>query len=276
LESGAILFRGFEVQSRDEFLQVKKELVGDSNFNYVDGNSPRIKVSSYVYTSTEFPPDKIITLHNELSYTSRWPSKIFFYCEIPAVEGGETPIIDCRYVLDKLDQKLIDAFKQHGVKYTRYLNGGQGFGKNWMDTFETDDKKTVEKYCDDNEIEYSWNDNSIFISQQGLGIATHPVTHEKVWFNQADQFHPSSLPADVYETFNMLFKDEKHKYPQYAYYGNGEEIPENYLKEITHVLLNNSIKFKWEKGDILMLDNMLMAHGRMPFKGERKVYVSMA
>jgi hypothetical protein len=73
-----------------------------------------------------------------------------------------------------------------------------------------------------------------------------------------------------------LYFTEKHKYPHYAYFGNGEEIPEEYIKEITSTMFDNSIRFKWQKGDLLALDNMLMAHGRMPYKGSRKIYVSMS
>lgn len=276
LQSGAVLFRGFEVSNKEEFLMVKKKLAGNSTFDYVDGNSPRTKVSAEVYTSTEFSQDNIITLHNELSYTSKWPAKLFFYCFIPAAEGGETPIADCRDILAKLPPAVISQFESLGVKYTRCLNGGKGFGKSWMDTFETSNKEQVEKYCAENNIKYEWDNGSLLLEQLGPGIAYHPLTNEKVWFNQADQFHPSSLPDDVYETFNMLFNDEKHKFPHYAYYGNGSEIPVDYLKSITHTLLENAMRHRWEKGDVLMLDNMLVAHGRMPFKGDRKIFVSMS
>jgi len=33
---------------------------------------------------------------------------------------------------------------------------------------------------------------------------------------------------------------------------------------------------KWKPGDILILDNMRFAHGRLPFKGARRLHVSMA
>ena len=106
-------------------------------------------------------------------------------------------------------------------------------------------------------------------------MATHPVTGEKVWFNQANQFHPSSLPGEIYTALKMQYAKKKHKFPQYAFYGNGEEIPEQQLKDITDIHFDNAIKFQWHQGDILLLDNMLMAHGRMPFQGPRKIYVSM-
>ena len=37
-----------------------------------------------------------------------------------------------------------------------------------------------------------------------------------------------------------------------------------------------AVAFPWERGDILMLDNMLVAHGRKPFTGPRKILVGMA
>ncbi|NIG57752.1 TauD/TfdA family dioxygenase [Chitinophaga sp. Cy-1792] len=275
LKTGAILFRNFNVNNRDGLLKVKEIFAGNVAFDYVDGNSPRTKLSNDVYTSTEYPKELSISLHNELSYSSKWPGTIFFYCHTPAEEGGETPIVDCRKILEVLDPGIVERFEKYGVRYTRYLSGAAGVGKTWMDTFETSDKSVVEKYCDESNISYTWDGNNLCLSQQGLGVAQHPVTGEKVWFNQANQFHPSGLPDEIYRGLKLIHSRNKHKFPQYAYYGNGEEIAEADLKQITDLHFKCAIKFPWQKNDVLMLDNMLMAHGRMPFKGERKVYVSM-
>lgn len=276
LTNGALLFRGFSMDGREEFMKAKEAFAGASSFNYVDGNSPRTKVSAAVYTSTEYPSEYSISLHNELSYSNRWPGLLFFFCQIPAEEGGETPIADSRYTLKLLNAEQVQKFETHGVKYTRYLSGANGVGKSWMDTFETQDRSVVEKYCEESGIEYYWEKNSLFLSQLGTGVAQHPETKEKVWFNQANQFHPSGLPEDIYKGLKMIHAKNPHRFPQYAFYGNGEEISEEFLKEVTEKQLECAIKFRWEKGDLLVLDNMLMAHGRMPFKGDRKIYVSMS
>lgn len=275
LEAGAIYFTGFGIRDREEFLRARDFYAGAASFNYMDGNSPRKKLTTGLYTSTEYPKEFSISLHNELSYSAKWPGTLFFYCDIPAEEGGETPIVDCRFMLKVLTPDLVERFGQHGVKYTRYLGGSKGIGKSWMDTFETQDRKVVEDYCAENNIEYAWEGNNLYLSQFGPGLATHPVTGERVWFNQANQFHPSHMQADVYKALKLMHSKNARKYPQYAFYGNGDEIPEAYLKEITDKHFEYAFKLPWKKGDILLLDNMLMAHGRMPFKGERKVYVSM-
>jgi alpha-ketoglutarate-dependent taurine dioxygenase len=38
---------------------------------------------------------------------------------------------------------------------------------------------------------------------------------------------------------------------------------------------DNAISFRWERGDVLLLDNYLVAHGRNPYEGPRKILVAM-
>jgi len=275
-ESGCILFRGFDITDRDMFMRAKKSFPGAGDFDYVDGNSPRTKLSAAVYTSTEYPKEFPISLHSELSYSTRWPALLFFFCKTPAEGGGETPIADCRHVLQKLGAEITGKFEELGVKYTRFLSGTKGIGKTWMDTFETQDKVVAEEHCRKNGIDFRWDGNSLCLSQVGPGVVRHPVTGEKVWFNQANQFHPSGLPADIRKALTLMHKDRWDRYPQYAFYGNGEQIPEEILLRITQMHFDCALKFPWEKGDLLVLDNYLMAHGRMPFKGPREILVSMS
>lgn len=272
---GAVLFRGFGIGDRNGFLQVKEAIAGSTHFDYVDGNSPRTKISHAVYTSTEYPREFPISMHSELSYSTRWPSLLFFYCKTPASEGGETPIADCRHILQRLGRELTEKFEEHGVKYTRFLSGSKGIGKTWMDTFETEDRQVVEEHCRSNGIAYAWEGNSLCLSQQGPGVIRHPVTGEKVWFNQANQFHPSGLPADIRKALTLMHGKNLHRFPQYAFYGNGEEIQDKDLQTITQTSFDCALKFPWEKDDLLVLDNLLMSHGRMPFKGQREILVSM-
>lgn len=276
LTHGAILIRGFEISSNQDFIKVKKKITNSESLDYFDGNSPRTKINTDVYTSTEYPNELSITLHNELSYSNKWPTNIFFYCETPSEVGGETPIIDGRYFLKLLDNSIVNEFEKKGIIYSRFLNDGNGFGKSWKNTFDTTNRKVVEEYCIENNIKYSWIDNSLYVEQFGPGIIKHETSQERVWFNQANQFHPSSLPIDVFNLFTEIYGSEKYKFPHYSKFGTGEEIPTNYLKEITEISFKNSIVFKWQKGDLLILDNMLMAHGRLSYSGYRKIYVSMS
>jgi len=69
---------------------------------------------------------------------------------------------------------------------------------------------------------------------------------------------------------------EMEDLPRNVYYGDGSTIEDSILDEVRGVLDEESILFEWQEGDFLMLDNMLAAHGRSTFKGERKIVVAMA
>jgi hypothetical protein len=105
-------------------------------------------------------------------------------------------------------------------------------------------------------------------------VAVHPLTRETVWFNQAHLFHVSNLEPAVRETLLSVVNEED--LPRQAFYGDGRPIETAVLDEIRDVYQCHAVQFPWQKGDVLMLDNMLAAHGRTPFKGPRKILVAMS
>ncbi len=274
-QNGAILFRGIDISSITDFETVMDD-ISSKFMAYVDGNSPRTKLTSKVYTSTEYDQNHSITLHNELSYSYQWPAKIFFCCLIPAAVGGETPIADCRKVLKSMDATLVEEIERKEIMYIRNLNDGAGFGPSWQDTFETKDRNKVEEFCKQANVQYDWKpDGGIKLIQPSQGIITHPKTGEKVWFNQIDQFHPSHLDKEIYETLMMMYEKED-ELPMHVSFGDGTKITEEMVKEIRRTVDKESIANPWQQGDLLMLDNVLVAHGRKPYQGDRKVLVSMS
>lgn len=276
LRYGAILFRGFGINTISVFENFVKT-VSDDLANYVDGNSPRTKLTKGIYTSTEYPAEYSISLHNELSYSSKWPDKLYFCCITAPKKGGETPIADSRKILKNLNPKIVEQFTSKQVKYIRNLHGNHGFGISWQNTFETSDKLLVEKYCRKNNINFEWKNNGdLRVSHIRRAIATHPKTSEEVWFNQADQFHPSTLPKVTYETIMSLFKEREEELFQNVCFGDNTPINVSILDEIRETARKQAVVFPWQEGDVLVIDNMLVCHGRMPFVGSRKILVSMS
>lgn len=272
---GAVLFRGFDVDRPELF----ERLVGnlkDELLDYVDGNSPRTKVGAGVYTSTEYPPDYFISLHNELSYSARWPGRLFFCCIVPPDDGGETPLCDGRALLRALPASLVERFRTRGVRYIRNMHGGKGFGPSWQATFETTDRRVVEDHARSTGMNLAWlPDGGVRMWNVRPAMAYHPVTGEEVWFNQADQFHPSTHPRAIYEAMLALYRGREELLPQDARFGDGSAIPIEELTAIRDVTRQQLVRFPWRRGDVLMVDNMLVSHGRMPFRGPRKVLVAM-
>ncbi|MBA3468309.1 MAG: TauD/TfdA family dioxygenase [Herpetosiphonaceae bacterium] len=269
---GGILFRDFGIKTLEEFERFVGEM-SPSLLEYTYRSTPRSKVSSNIYTSTEYPADQSIPLHNEMSYTTSWPMKIWFCCLVAAQQQGETPIADSRRIYQRLDPAIRDRFAEKKVMYVR--NYGEGIDLSWENVFQTSDKTEVEEFCRAHKIEFEWKSgNRLRTRQVCQAVDKHPTTGEMVWFNQAHLFHVTSLPEAVRTMIMAEFKDED--LPRNTYYGDGSPIETTVLEEIRHVLESESVIFPWQEGDVLMLDNMLVAHGRSPFVGPRKIVVGMA
>lgn len=272
IKYGGILFRNFDVKTLEEFEQFIKTISQAELLEYNYRSTPRTQVSGKIYTSTEYPPEQSIPLHNENAYSSNWPSKIWFFCVQPAEQGGETPIADSRKVFQLIDPAIRERFIQKKVMYVR--NYGE-LDLPWQNVFQTTDRLEVENYCRTVGIEFEWRGSkSLRTRQVCQAVAKHPDTDEMVWFNQAHLFHISSLNSEVRKSLLSVFPEDE--LPRNAYYGDGSPIETSVLDEIREIYQQEAIMFPWHKKDILMLDNMLAAHGRMPFSGERKVLVGMS
>jgi alpha-ketoglutarate-dependent taurine dioxygenase len=277
LEHGALRLNGFQIDSAQRFNEFMASLPLTLG-NYVDGNSPRTKLTDAVYTSTEYPAELPISLHNELSYSDSWPARLYFCCVTAPASGGSTTVADSRRILTQMPRDVLDLYERKGVMYVRNLQGddGMGVGKTWQQTFETSSRMEVESLCRERNIRYEWrSDGALRLIQQRPALARHPRTDAAVWFNQADQFHPSTNPDEVYEALLELYGDEPMDMPQYSCFGDGSPIPDDVLAQVRAVLEEQTVAMPWQTGDVMVIDNMLSAHGRSPYTGARKVLVSM-
>ncbi|MEH2065254.1 MAG: TauD/TfdA family dioxygenase [Nostoc sp.] len=272
LKHGGILFRNFHLLDLVEFEKFIQTVSGELS-EYVDRSSPRSAIQGKIYTSTDYPADQSIFLHSENSYAASWPLKIFFHCVTPAQQGGETPIADTRRLLEQINPKISDRFIEKGVMYVR--NFGDGFGLPWQTVFQTTNPVEVEEFCRSNNIEFEWKQgNRLRTRTHRQAVAIHPKTNETVWFNHATFFHVTTLDAKIRTALLAEFSEED--LPHNTYYGDGSPIELGVLNAIRTIYQQETVIFPWQTGDILMLDNMLTAHGRQPFIGTRKVAVGMS
>ncbi len=209
-----------------------------------------------------------------MSYSNAYPRILFFFCSIAPEVGGETPIVDGRVLFKKTDKALIERFKNKKVKYIMNLCNKYGMGRSWQQAFETEDKEKVEEFLKNSAKKYIWkSDGSLRIEEIVDPIIEHPITKELVFFCQAPQWHPISLDEKTRDAMYGIMSEQD--FYHFVSFGDDSLISEDDLKQITDLAEQEQVKFPWQQGDILMVDNILSLHAREPFSGPRKILVSM-
>jgi hypothetical protein len=275
LAEGAIKFTGVHIDSLESF-QLIVDAISSKFLSYVDGNSPRTKLSGNVYTSTEYDQTQRITMHNELSYSARWPNKLFFSCLQPAATGGETLLADSRVILENMNKDIVAEIRAKGILYIRNLHGGMGMGPSWQDTFEMDDQQQVTAWCKSYGIDHEWGQRgSLKLKQFSKGIIEHRHTGQALWFNQVDQFHPCHLGEEMFEALQLMY-DGPENFPMYVTFGDGTPISEAMVQEILTSIDEVTLAPLWQQNELLIVDNERVAHGRNPYTGSRRVLVAMS
>jgi alpha-ketoglutarate-dependent taurine dioxygenase len=284
LRSGALLFRNFPIENADDFDAFISALGLGKSLDYIGGDSPRNKIKGGIYTSTEAPPSVKILLHNELSYVKQYPRHIYFYCDVAPAEKGETIIADARKVLQSIHPEVKQRFIDKGINYvscyhhqSKLLNRINPSHKSWTQVFEADSKEAVEKKCREAGFSLEWNRKDwLRIKQTRPATLKHPETGEEVWFNQAHlyDFNPKFLGLWKYLGARLLYL-AKHTRLHEVSYGDGDPISKKDLYHVMDALEANTVYFPWQKGDVLVLDNVLAMHGRATFSGKRRILTAM-
>jgi alpha-ketoglutarate-dependent taurine dioxygenase len=269
--NGAVLLRGLGINSVSDFERTIRVLIPVSK-PYTEGATPRTEITARVSTSTEFPSEHPIAIHNELSYTLSWPDRIAFCClQAPAI-GGETPVADVREVLAILPSEIVGKFASKQWMLTR--NYGTGLGPTWQKAFRTDNVEELKEHCANEEVSVEFlSKDRIRTRQIRPTVRTHPTTGDKVWFNHVAFWHESSLPEKVRQGLRSQFGGSGLPYA--THFGDGGSISREDVRIIRDAYEQATVRFNWKQGDVLLLDNMLIGHGRQPFVGKRQIVVSM-
>jgi alpha-ketoglutarate-dependent taurine dioxygenase len=271
LRAGALLFRGFPLREAEDFRRAVAAMAPQLR-GYAGGTSPRSQVAEGIYTSTEYPKQLEIPLHNEMSYSVRWPQRLYFFCATAAQAGGETPLADSRRILQAMPAPIVEEFERRQLMYVRNLAPASSRYNAWSKAFETDDREQVEAYCRDMDIGFEWQPGGgLRIHERRPPTRAHPLTGERVWFNQVHLFHASNTPMA-----SSVDARIEAGLPMAAYYGDGGRIDNATLASVREVLRAQRRSFAWRQGDLLVVDNVLAAHGRLPFDGPRRILVAMS
>jgi len=272
LTHGAILFRGFDIRTTEDFRRLINPLI-DEAVRHPEMIAGREEVGEGVYTPTKYPADQQIAAHNEHSASLTFPGRLAFWCQLPAERGGETPIIDTRKVYKRIDPLVRDKFDRLG--WLCVLNYHDLPGRRWQSVFRTEDPREVESYCRENKIHCEWkSEKHLRTWRVRPAVMEHPVTRDRSWFNHVTFFHISTLPPMIQKSIRSTYSEID--FPNNTYYGDGSTIDEDTIRNLQEAYRSETVTFPWQQGDVMLIDNILTAHARNSFSGPRQILLVLA
>lgn len=248
--SGALLFRGFETDV-NTFTQFTNSL--STNFlDYSGGvfNRRVINNDNTILTVNDFKDE--IQLHGEMYYQKSHPLMLWFFCATPPVEKGETLICDGQKFFNELSDSLKQLFRQKKLKYLGHLTQ-----EAWQKRYKTNDLTVVQETCAIHDTQVKVNEDES-IDLEYICPAIYPST------------------ADNHPTFISSLLPAKKLNPDVVSFHDGSEITDEIMSELYEIGENLTTEIAWQKGDILMIDNTRIMHGRRQITDEqRDIYIRL-
>jgi alpha-ketoglutarate-dependent taurine dioxygenase len=302
---GAVLLRGFALDHALAFERVALAIEPGLSRDYL-GTSPRDAVTSYVFNASELPNYYPIPQHCEMTFVRQPPRRIFFACLRAPLVGGETPLVDGRLIAKDLDPAVLARFVSGGIRIIRNYAGPESPRaaaldpwklKRWDEMFATRDRARVEQICDEQGFTPTWRpEGRLRLVSEHDALRPHPETGEPVWFNHVQVFHLRSAGAELRRVFQRRGDPRDgalalaisaaarlrqrvqpaEDLPLHCTYRDGREIPDADLEHLRDVIWRNMVIEPWQRGDVVAVDNASVAHGRLPYRGPRKVVVAWA
>jgi len=272
IDHGAILFRGFGLDSPDDF-EAMLDAAQFENMPYIGGAAPRTQVTkSRILTANESPPSEPIPFHHEMAQVPNPPAYVFFYCDIAPSVGGETAIVLSNQVYNRF-QAIAPAFaervEREGVRYIRVMppqdDATSAIGRSWKSTFQTEDVAEAERRMEAIGTRWEWLESGDLRTETATvpAIRTDERSGKKTFFNSMVAAYTGWI-------------DSRNDPRRAVVCGDGDAVDGDALEATAIAMTEESVAFRWQAGDMLWLDNRLVMHARRPYEGPRRILASIA
>ena len=270
-QHGAILFRGFPLVTAQDF-DAFVAAFGYPNFAYQDSlsNAVRTNFTERVFSANEAPAEVTIYLHHEMAQTPIYPSKLLFFCEQAAETGGATPLCRSDVLYEQLavrQPEFLQACEQRGLRYTTVMpsqNDPQsGMGRSWQSTFRRETREAAEARM--SQLGYAWewlDDGCLRTTTPRLAAVREISPSRKSFFNQ------------LIAAFKG-WKDSRNDPAKAITLGDGTPLDREAVILAAEMAEALTFDVPWQEGDVALVDNYLVMHGRRTFTGKRKILASL-
>jgi hypothetical protein len=272
LAHGSVLVSGLPVRTAQALADVRDAL-GLRPAAMHEQFAERRMLGDGVYSAPHWPADREQCLHHEQGYGIDFPRVLLIACLTPARTGGAMLVGDTRAMLDELPPDLVERFRAAGWLLER--NFRPHFGVPWSTALGASSPEEAEKTCEARMVGFTWEpDGALHLTQRRSAIVSHPITGARCWFNDVGFFSQWSVDAEERQVLLNAFGDRG--IPFNARIGDGEAISEESWRRVLDGYDAVVHRIPWRAGDLLLLDNVLCAHGREPYTGDWHLAVAPA
>ncbi len=209
-----------------------------------------------------------IGLHIENGNTPMPPDVIAFFSELSAKKGSQTTLCDGHAVYQALSPELKATFSQP-MRISRYLP--QAIWRNYV--------ATATGRADTDQI--SLDDLDIFTTATTSKTLMHhvePQTDGGVrYVLQIPAIREDNLSGQLAFANTLLGPSFNYEKPEFIL-ANGQHVDDALIDELTQICEKYTQDIAWQNGDVVILDNKRMMHGRRQIDvplTERKLYIAM-
>lgn len=287
-QHGALVFRGFGLTT-ETFPLAFEAMTGKTHERY-KGAVPRKEVAENVYESSAVAPGEKIPLHQELSYAPLdiKPKYIAFYCGTPPQPGiGQTILADVRAVTEDIKASAPDIWallnENHFTYSSRYLPNDTLRTK-WIQLLNPSHASVRTRFGNGDPSEickeqgYQWDAERLIVFKSGIP-GTIEVNGETLFCSglHLDIMSPELCGGKFrYAMARLLLYPTKASAQFDVQCDDGTPIPADIPGRILSILKRHEIVRDWkESGELLLVDNRTIMHGKNPHKGPRQLSVVM-
>lgn len=291
LECGAIWFRCADVvKSAADFEKVAKVLEPELATAHPFDDGRRRWRGEHVWEAGANAvgtrlASMVLPFHNEDGYIPVVPRRLLFCCVSPPALGGETVLVDCRRVLADIPRRTLKRLEAISYPSKKILPIPVVMANARVATAAQAEELARTRSGAHVTVEA---DNLVFTSSQRT-VSEHPDTGERVWANRLANRSSAGCMLDLLfgipkakaglrlHTFlttlriagwtlgkaSVLSRLSRERHPSPISLVDTWNIVRAHWK--------NAVVVHWRAGDIVLIENRLVAHGRLPFRGVRDI-----